>query len=283
MAQRAYRERKEGNLEELRNRVSELSSTVNLMREAFATLKRQFCNASLTPVQAAQLEEAHSKIESLAGNTHNGESSTPDRKQSATLEKPVEPKASSSVSKVRNVPSWLDESALLSEMNKPQRSAQELALGWKFYSSGAQSVSDDLPQIYMTPRDAEWIREFQQSPRTATPALSSASAEVHEYRPFPLVQQLDLPQSFSSQESTFARRLQRTCIEKAYQLLLSPGTRPATYERVFRLSLLGRSRAKIIEAVKPQLAAGPHQDRNFWDSSLIHIGGAGTHYPPRDS
>ena len=90
------------------------------------------------------------------------------------------------------------------------------------------------------------------------------------------------PITYSFQETTFARRLHRACAEAAYQLLLDPRRRPAEYERIFRLSLLGRDRAKIIAQLKGVLDRGPHEDLDFWEAPHIHVGGAGTHYPRRD-
>lgn len=72
------------------------------------------------------------------------------------------------------------------------------------------------------------------------------------------------PKTYSFQESSFARRLHRACAEAAYQLLLDPRRRPAEYERIFRLSLLGRDRAKITAALKSVLDRGPHEDLDFW-------------------
>jgi hypothetical protein len=89
--------------------------------------------------------------------------------------------------------------------------------------------------------------------------------------------------TYSFQETTFARRLHRACAETAYHLLLDPRRRPAEYERIFKLSLLGRDRAKITAQLKSILDRGPHEDLDFWEAPHIHVGGAGTHYPRRDA
>ncbi|KAK5171209.1 uncharacterized protein LTR77_004353 [Saxophila tyrrhenica] len=90
------------------------------------------------------------------------------------------------------------------------------------------------------------------------------------------------PMTYSFQESTFARRLHRACTEAAYQLLLDPRRRPTEYQRIFRLSLLGRDRQKITAQLKAILSRGPHEDLDFWEAPTVHVGGAGTHYPRRD-
>ena len=93
---------------------------------------------------------------------------------------------------------------------------------------------------------------------------------------------LSPPMTYSFQETSIARRIHRACAEAAYQLILDPRRRPAEYERIFRLSLLGRNREKIAASLKNILDRGPHEDLDFWGAPLIHIGGAGTHYPRQD-
>lgn len=94
--------------------------------------------------------------------------------------------------------------------------------------------------------------------------------------------ELALPRTFSSHESTFARRLFRATCEAAYTLVLNPSRNPARFEKVFKLSLLGRDRAKIIANLGNRLSEVAHEDLDYWQAPLIHIGGAGTHYPRRD-
>lgn len=88
--------------------------------------------------------------------------------------------------------------------------------------------------------------------------------------------------TYSFQETTFGRRVHRASAEAAYQLLLDPTRRPADFERIFRLSLMGRGRGKMIAAIKTVLDRGPHEELDFWEAPLIHVGGAGTHYARRD-
>jgi hypothetical protein len=45
---------------------------------------------------------------------------------------------------------------------------------------------------------------------------------------------------------------------------------------------MGRDRAKLIAALKMVINRGPHEDLDFWQAPLIHVGGAGTHYPRQD-
>ncbi len=65
--------------------------------------------------------------------------------------------------------------------------------------------------------------------------------------------------------------------------MLDPKRRPSEYERIFRLTLLGRDRMKILAGLREILDRGPHEDLDFWHAALVHVGGAGTHYPRRDA
>jgi hypothetical protein len=94
---------------------------------------------------------------------------------------------------------------------------------------------------------------------------------------------LSPPMTYSFQETSIARRIHRACAEAAYQLILDPRRRPAEYERIFKLTLLGRDREKIATSLKHVLDRGPHEDLDFWGAPLIHVGGAGTHYARRDA
>lgn len=93
---------------------------------------------------------------------------------------------------------------------------------------------------------------------------------------------LALPRTYSPHEGTFARRLFRATCEAAYTLILNPLNNPARFEQVFSLSLLGRDRAKIIAHLGDRLAGQATDDLDYWQAPLIHIRGAGTHYPRRD-
>lgn len=93
---------------------------------------------------------------------------------------------------------------------------------------------------------------------------------------------IEPPVTYNFQETTFGRRLHRSCMEQSYQLILDPDRRPAMYQQVFELCLLRRDRSILTSALKSTLSKGSHECLHT-SLPLIHIGGAGTHYPRRDS
>lgn len=85
--------------------------------------------------------------------------------------------------------------------------------------------------------------------------------------------------TYSYNESTFARRLHRYCIEYAYQLFTDPRTDPQDIYRVFRLVSCVRQEDKLARCLSSLLSAGPKESLERPNVPFYCIGGAGTHYP----
>lgn len=90
------------------------------------------------------------------------------------------------------------------------------------------------------------------------------------------------PYTYSYQETTFARRLHRACLERAYSLLTSPLSDPEEVFRVFRFAFCVSNRKRMIPRFQKLLKRGADEALEFWSTPLFHIGGAGTHYPRKD-
>ena len=65
MAQRAYRQRKESTLDELRKRVSDLSNTVEVMNKLFGECKDRLYASNLAEVQMFDLHDTATEFETL--------------------------------------------------------------------------------------------------------------------------------------------------------------------------------------------------------------------------
>ena len=119
----------------------------------------------------------------------------------------------------------------------------------------ASVLSTNEPSFDVQPNQITLFQKNQHIPRPQQVDIYQG-----DRRWFPAQAQLDLPRTYSFQESTFGRRIARATFESAYRLLLDPRRRPADYERIFRLSLIGRDRAAHIASLKTQLDKGPHED-----------------------
>ncbi|KAK5688391.1 hypothetical protein LTS10_000369 [Elasticomyces elasticus] len=269
MAQRAYRQRKESTLEDLRKRVSELTNTLELMNKAFTEL-RDGMTSTATEVQLTAMRHASNQYEGLmqiARNPGEDEFDMPQPKQRAST---TTPSVQTTVSQRRpepiNVPSWLDQS-VLDEAQK-RTSPGMVGMGYTMYLS---EPSEDQPIDY-----------FNTQSQKEEPALKQPQQKINNavarLLPDSIPKQLRNDTTYSFQETTFARRLHRACLEAAYHVLLDPTRHRETYERVFGLSRGGLNTS----TVKTLLARGLQDSLDFDEAPLIHVGGAGTHYPRRD-
>ncbi len=71
MAQRAYRQRKESTLEELRKRVSELTKTIEVMNNTFNTCSDRLFASNLTQEQMLDVNEVSTHFEKLVADARN--------------------------------------------------------------------------------------------------------------------------------------------------------------------------------------------------------------------
>jgi hypothetical protein len=181
----------------------------------------------------------------------------------------------------RNVPSWLDQTAIATANKTKTRYDNDVGMGYSML------LPDDDPLQNSDPlglnANSE-MRDILNLNEHSNAQLEGALGNLGpDFDPTPVYKSPSPPLTYSFQESTFARRLHRACAEAAYALLLNPRRRPAEYERIFRLSLLGRDRARITANLRSVINRGPHEDLDFWEAPTIHVGGAGTHYPRRDA
>ena len=71
MAQRAYRQRKESTLDELRKRVSDLNNTIEVMNKLFFDCKDRLYAANLAEPQLFDLHDTATEFEALVKDARN--------------------------------------------------------------------------------------------------------------------------------------------------------------------------------------------------------------------
>lgn len=275
MAQRAYRQRKESTLEELRKRVSELTNMIELMNKAFVDCRDKLAASGMPANQIQDMRETSTHFEALMKCVRNPEEQF-DPEVTEVIQRTSVSNGSDQNKSLtpKNVPSWMDQAALQS-IPKHRGSAVEIGMG---YSLMANQTGDEM--------NIDYLGDFVQS-QPLGPAKPPSPGSFNAFRvdmpnSFNIPASISAPTTYSFQETTFGRRLHRACLEQGYQLLLDPDRRPHTYERVFKLSLMSRDRAKLTTAMKTLLDRGPHENLHT-NIPLIHVGGAGTHYPRRDT
>ncbi|KAK6433466.1 hypothetical protein LTR95_010355 [Oleoguttula sp. CCFEE 5521] len=271
---RAYRERKERALDDLRKRVSELNSTIECMNTAFGSCRDKLASTGLQDEQLLDLEETRTYFTTLVTTARDpgDEAEGGDEVIDSTAARPAGlHNGKSHMPSARNVDAWVDTTLELPDV--PVHSAP-----WG-YGTSLPTVKGFLKPDLLRPEDQ--LR--------ALANIEEIGLDI-DGRGHPLYRgesslttiDLDVPRTYSFQETTIARRIHRACVEGAYHLLLNYSQRPHACERVFKLSFLGRSRSKLLAAMRDILKRGPKDSLDFWEAPLIHVGGAGTHYARRD-
>ena len=184
------------------------------------------------------------------------------------------------VPQAKNVPSWLDQSVVSSSIKPKLNGSADIGLGYTMFMPENEDVSHNINDMSFPAGSQEVVQSTEYGQFSSEDPFDVLRVQVSDTTSIP--NSLSPPLTYSFQETSIARRIHRACVEMAYHVILDPARRPADIERIFRLSLLGRDRVKIAASLKTVLDRGPHEDLDFWESPLIHVGGAGTHYPHRD-
>jgi hypothetical protein len=276
-------------LDDLRKRVSDLTSTIECMNKTFEDCRDRLISAGLTEGQLHDLSETTARFAGFV-TTVRRPGDSPDEAvveaEAPLLSPPVEEtnRATRQTEQnllpiVKNVPSWIDQTTLTHSAGSIQRS--DIGMGYTMYMP---NTFDRPAENNSVPSLAQNLRfQWQNSPMSLPFDLNAPNILHQEPPTLSLSPSAELPppKTYSFQERTLGRRLHRACLEAAYHLLLDPSRRPHTFERVFKLSLLSRDRVRMAASIKQILNRGLDEPLDFWDAPILHIGGAGTHYPDR--
>jgi hypothetical protein len=90
------------------------------------------------------------------------------------------------------------------------------------------------------------------------------------------------PYTYSFQEKTFARRLHRACLERAFRLLTNPHSPQEELSKAFRFTFCFSNKKRMLARFQELLKRTANDSLENWNVPYFHVGGAGTHYPRRD-
>lgn len=90
------------------------------------------------------------------------------------------------------------------------------------------------------------------------------------------------PYTYSFQETTFARRLHRACLERAFRLLTNPAADQEELSRAFRFTFCFSNKKRMLLRFQELLKRGAGDSLENWNVPFFRVGGAGTHYPRHD-
>ncbi|KAF2668134.1 hypothetical protein BT63DRAFT_414168 [Microthyrium microscopicum] len=300
LAQRAYRQRKENTISSLNARVATLQSTIEEMNKCFLEFNDKLVTSNLLEPQL---------VKELQRTTHNFLLLAKASDNSSSTDSDSEPETMQYEQLVRHEESTQS----LFEQPQPDYQTKDLDMGIGYVqiiddSSSGSALSP--PEMPLDPKgfdaalismsnqsnnalSAQEYPDFNDFPLYPSPSAdstnSTSSAELalpskelpDMNRNSSLLNTLTLkaPYTFSTEETTFSRRLHRAALERGYHLLATSSQRPEGVLWTFRLSLLYHTQTALMERIRRMLLRPVDQPLEFYATPFIHLGGAGTHYP----
>ena len=252
---------------------------MDLMKKAFTDCLARISSLSGTSeVVLRDLRETSIRLGTLCGD--EGSPSISEKESSDAGAPPVASSTHlswiSGENDVRNVPQWLDQSAVQSQPRDPASAGQ--IMGFRLHNHQITGLAPEVEEQYPNGQSHALITSNRPAPRVEfSPFLDGALSDL-SLPPSPKP-----PITYSFQETSFGRRLHRFAIEEAYHLLLNASSRPQLYERVFKLALMGRDRQELLDLMRSLINRGSHESLDLWETASIHIGGCGAHYPRKDA
>ncbi|KAI9882329.1 MAG: hypothetical protein M1823_005926 [Watsoniomyces obsoletus] len=232
LAQRAYRHRKESTISTLRERISELEGVLDEMNSAFLQFNDHAVERGIFqshPEIAGNLKKTTQHFLALARRTQGAAEagSSSDARNEASGENSDENHNGNQDGNPRSI---------RGEVGQKRRRGQDTptaaATGRKTTAS-----KDSLETFGSSHLHPSYDRTDTRLSTTPSPSYN-----------------LPLPFTYSVQEPTFARRLQRRSLEVAYQMLLSPSISQMEKNRkFFRFSCFGINQDRAITALRHML------------------------------
>ncbi|KAK0643980.1 hypothetical protein B0T16DRAFT_332013 [Cercophora newfieldiana] len=290
LAQRAYRNRKENAIQTLEKRVQELKDTNEEMSNVFLQLHDFAVGTGALdriPEFGRQLRQTTEKFLALArkasedgakddeaadGSSGDG---TKGRKTSGRGNR----EASSSPEPVDRTQQNVDDTT-----RKPQ---QPLLYGGFTITHEPLSEQDliaDFSTNYVPPPTTSALDfEVITQPTLENASFPFGTAPEFDFsgfsNPSPSpYNTLPLPRTYTSQEATFGRRLQRFACERALVLISMPNPPPERFSRVFGFSLLVETKEDIHRRLRGIVDRNMQENLFNWQYPFYNLGGAGTHF-----
>nr|POF17003.1 hypothetical protein CFP56_57819 [Quercus suber] len=270
MAQRAYRQRKESTLDDLRKRVTNITGAVEAANKAFEHCRGYLAASGLSAAQLDELQKVSQYFRHLTSIVHNEQVVSP---TASTILTPPGSSKSHDGDDLQTMDANVPESF---NQVTPTHTTHELELVPS--NTNCSGLPSDATAVGIETEASRYAQAPGPDMALCTHPPSNGAYRSSTPESIGIPHSLTPPRSYSFHETSFARRLHRAGLEAGFHLLLNRTRRPKCYERVFQLSLLGRSREKLIASLKSVLDRGPQDSLDFWEAPLIHIGGAGTHY-----
>ncbi|KUJ20660.1 uncharacterized protein LY89DRAFT_451212 [Mollisia scopiformis] len=293
MAQRAYRHRKETTITSLEKQVQDLRGTNEEMSNIFISLYDYAVGQGLLqrePEFGQQLQSTTERFLALAKSTAQEEGSHD--------EQPEETKQVESESARRT------KATRASSKKAQEQSPKTSDAPVHPYGGYISRLSPSDSPVEEIPLDSQ-LQTYEHRPRPTELQVITRPTEDNASFPFDLMDlqqyrvdippmedysqnffsqtQLPLPTTHSYAEFSFARRIQRASVERAYKLITAENPPEVRFKEVFGLTLRYETKENVIARLKKFLRATDKETLHEWRNPFVHIGGSGTFYPNHDS
>jgi hypothetical protein len=283
LAQRAYRLRKETTISALKKRVNELEGTIEEMNKSFLKFNDNAISSGLLrskPELAQQLKGTTEHFLALA--------------RVATTDSDLDDDAMDAEGDSNDSQRWPNSTTAKRNgkglRQNPASARVEQPLGYEVtyeehddnesQNGNPQSSSMELVRS----NDPSWqsLNTYQQFnvmipdvQATSIPDLFASQSIERPLKPSGAY-------TYSFQEKTFARRLHRACLERAFRLLTNPHTSQEELSKAFRFTFCFSNKKRMLARFQELLKRTANDSLENWNVPYFHVGGAGTHYPRRD-
>lgn len=280
LAQRAYRHRKETTISGLKQKVAELQSTIEQMNTTFLALHDNLMDSGLFSAGNTGLknhiESVMSQFDRLSKDAalDDYDDEAPPPTKEATRKNAKTTKSTRKKPGQNTSPLQSSQESDIEEVQPTSLVGGESSL--YAYDDAPWSDTSDVMQFHVHLPEAQVDLEAitrKNAFDTAKSVPRSLSSSVGSSDGF---------YTYSFQETTFARRLQRLSLERAFRHLTSPATSPAYLARAFRFTFCFSNRQRMLERFQAMLKRKAGEALENFNVPFYQIGGAGTHFPRRD-
>jgi hypothetical protein len=290
MAQRAYRHRKETTITSLEKQVQELRGTNEEMSNIFISLYDFAASKGLLqrePEFGQQLQSATERFLALAKSTANDDADDENHvDEHKKQDSKSEPQSGRRTKKGRASPEKAQEQEALSSQPwggyyaKSESPVEEIQPQYLEQSYEQRNSQRDLLVITRpTEENASFPFDLMdlQSYRVEVPSFENFTQSFYPES------QLPLPNTHSYTESSFARRIHRGALERAFTLITSKNPDQKRYEEVFGFCFLYESKETVEGRIRRVMARTAKETLQEWKAPFVHVGGSGTFYPMPES
>lgn len=303
LAQRAYRHRKETTISALKTKVTDLQNTIESMNKTFLTLHDNMVDAGILASHYSLGRQLQAATEEFVALSKMASPESDDEEEAIAAITKGDDKAPSELGETNNNNrrgSVQRDGKSSSKPSTKQKTNVRRGVSFNDQSStDAEADVEELPIIES--EDVSLLALSQTAWATDNSNIHglndvlSFSASVPEVmlfddpneklvieRPLKAANQPQGSYTYSFQETTFARRLHRMCLERAFRNLTNPNIDPDYITRAFRFTFCFSNRKRMLQRFQEMLKRRAGESLENWNVPFFHIGGAGTHYPRRD-